>query len=891
MGMAMILVVLAVLAPHSHATPTSQGDDLAAVPVDPKPRLYKMLAYNNRIDTLNDELRMDFVLRVQHGQVDTNCVPAGTSDLGDRCGLSFLYSYSSVGDRPAQYYRSTYLNTQGKTGATRWATNIDSYFTIHNVLSSGNYDYLTISLEADIGYPDSNVSPDYDAAAKEKVSYKQPGGAKLNQYVYAIAGKGTAHWELGNAPFMDARTKLDPRYATNITADFPAYVYTPYCLAGSIGGACNGPMSFIGWDANPLLWSGGQANWGMVTDHGFSGRSEPAGVAPAKSFFVYWYNPAYGMISNGMPFPCSVNTSFYYQWIGLKDGSEWVPVSALTPNRQLAKGQKAVGPGVPPPGLNEGAAYNAPKSGYNLIAPGPSDGSESAQRPDGSIDFAKAKLADGLDGYFKLVTWPVTTNANGSTDGCVTDINRDAYNPEAGISAGMDQAMIAERIDKGWTVGTAFYRYELPKPSRPVIDAPADGSYQDGLTPSISGSGSPGQRVTLFAEDATHPIAAADSDSKASRGFELGSAIVGPDGRWTVHDANGTPEPNKPGGSRRYHAWQTELQSGYELTSDFSNILSLNFLAGEDPAPSVKSVSVPHSLGGALPDGAAVKVVGAVNPVNPGGELTLYARPTDRGASGAGGTGAARGSGASGDATGAGSKATASGASARAAAVPRAIPSSGVGSASTVVPTEAAAPAGALPDEGLVYKRSDLPVGPMDWQAQVDPQLFLDVRPADGRGLYYDFVVVLTNKAGKQISSTSWTQLVDMEAPDPGVSGVRAGNLNGRAVSGRDRIGEEGVSIRVSWPDGTSATSTSGPDGAWSLPLPASASSGQASASAVDAAGNESAPQDFQLDDATNVGTLPLAGGHGWMVYVGLLLAFMGAMGVRGLLQRRAGVR
>ena len=121
-----------------------------------KPLLYRMLAYNDKIDSYQDELRMDFILRVKHNDFDPSCANAsGGVDTRGACNLSFVYPY--LGSTNQSYYRRVkYLNTiasasssgQPWSGAYKWAQNQDEYFTVHTIINSGLYDYLTIPSRA-----------------------------------------------------------------------------------------------------------------------------------------------------------------------------------------------------------------------------------------------------------------------------------------------------------------------------------------------------------------------------------------------------------------------------------------------------------------------------------------------------------------------------------------------------------------------------------------------------------------------------------------------------------------------------------------------------------------------------------------------------------------------
>ncbi|RBP99235.1 hypothetical protein CRD59_04985 [Bifidobacterium xylocopae] len=866
-----IVAVFGVLRPAATASAdlSAEGGMDARKP-DRKPQLYQMLAYNDRIDTQNDELRMDFILRVAHGLVNPECVPEGAISVSgaDKCGLNILYSYYGVGKRVTQYNHLHYLNTLGENGAgaSRWASNVDGFYTIHTVINSGAYDYLNISMECDIDYPNDASPGSYDPGATDFVDTERVGGARINQYVYATVGDDGKPWANTDSISFDAAASLDPERSTNIAADHPAYVYTPYCSPGSAYPACNGPMSFIGWDANPALWSGGQANWGLVTDHGFAGRPERAGVAPSKSFFVYWYNPDQDTGKR-----CSRNTSFYYQWLGTKAG-KWVPVSSLTPQVQRVDGQKRVVAAVPPPDANASSSFNEPvrsdKKNY-LLAPGPGAGKPSAQHADGSIDFKLAKEADGLDGYFKLVTWPITTNPDGSITGCDAEPMKDFYNPDAGISADMDQHTIAERISMGWTVDTAYYRYDVARPDRPVISSPKDGSYAGSLTPLISGSGEPGDLLSLYAQDPAKPIKPDAPDDPDTKGVLIGRTTVAEDGTWAIRDPNTASPANTESGTRRYHAWQTETSSGYDLTSEFSNTVTVHFMADKDPAPKVTSVAVPHTVNGVLPDGSKLTLAGTAAPIHDGDALKVYALPDP---DGAGRTGAAEG------------KESTEAPQTRTSAVSHAR------KAPTLQTPSGGPEAGPMPDTAVVARIESIPAGDQQWELEAEPKYFLDRQPADGKGETFRFVAVLVNRAGAESASRDFAMRVDMDPPDPGVSASDLGQVSGKAVGGRSHSPEPGARISVTWPDGGHASTVADGQGAWSISTPAGMRKGEVTVRAEDAADNQSAPRIVQLTEPANVGSLPLAGGHGWMVYAGLAVGFLGAVVVRRL-REQAGSR
>lgn len=486
-GLLLVVLRLAVLCASVIGIGTTGVPAVAAgaeTRIDTKPKVFQFMAYNDKVDSYQDELRLDLVLRVPHKEFDPNCVALGqTTPAASRgCSLSFLYQYSGS-DQPRRFRRSRYINTMGRKGANSydgalaWARNQDEAFTVHEIINSGVYDYLAISIEGDLDYTDTKSSID---------AYKT-GGSKQELAVYAVIDHdrqgrnilcGDAVWNYGDDMCGTFNPdSLNSARSVNIMdaiGERGTRLYMQNCRTSGAAKYCSGPASFVGWDGHPLLWSGRQANWGLVTDFGFpAGNNNPAvpeGVAPAKSFFVYWYNVG-GPGSSKNP-GCTENTSFKYQWVGLKNNT-WVPVKALTPKAVEVQGQPA---GYSSPGSasgsEQGAAYNdKPRAAgssraktNNLFAVNDAGEPMPAQRPDGSIDFKLAKSMQGLDGYFKLLTWPITKDANGQICKTTTQVEKDTYNPDAGIE-NLDAKEVEHRMQTAWTIDTAFYRYSVNPPT------------------------------------------------------------------------------------------------------------------------------------------------------------------------------------------------------------------------------------------------------------------------------------------------------------------------------------------------------------------------------------------------------------------------------------------
>ncbi|WEV42073.1 hypothetical protein OZX57_00745 [Bifidobacterium sp. ESL0682] len=743
------------------------------------------------------------------------------------------------------------------------------------------------------------------------------GGVKfMPQYVYVVStpGRGTR-----NAIEYQYADFSNPDYVTNIAAEQPSYMYAndvdTVSLISSTNSANgelplgnNGPVPFVGWDNMSSLWSGGQANWGLVTDYGFNNPSNSSMqltgsmVAPANSFFVEWYNRAQGRTYGTkdaagnpitMPFPCSQNTSFYYQWFGL-DGHKWEPVTSLTPTVQKVEGQQALS-------YYDGTkgAYNATNRATstnkgNLIVPN-AGSPESAQNADGSIDFGKAKkLQPELDGYFKLVTWPITTtptttNANGpqSFDGClatdppkgnssmtIRDANNPLYNdadPSKPLGITMDtpdkeaNAILA----KGSTIDTVFAKYSLDRPAPPTIDNPTE-TYADPDMRHITGTGIPGDDVTLFREDPSKPIkdvadasGPADPDNTKSRGTRIGTVTVGSDGKWEMYDL-ARIDPAKQD-HVRYHAWQTETTTGYDISSIFSNVVRENFNLKLNQAPTVTSVEVPHTArmqDGAntvakLPTDSKVTIKGGYDTSRGDATIQVYMVPQ---------TGGQLSSSSSSSGT--------------------------VGSSLTVPDAK-----WQVCNNGAVDStHPSIPVQGT-WTCSVNPSVFSDANHTKTDGsvwLWYTVYVVLKDPTGRQADMMSQVtnQIVDMYAPAVTVDSVNRGTglVKGSVKKTLTGVAMNGLTVSVTWPDGSTGTATTDSTGAWQMAIPGTMRPGDIQAVTVDHAeklektnnvgsvatkGNESAPALSKLTGSPLVSHLPLTGQRPLIFLVALLVVLV----------------
>jgi hypothetical protein len=91
---------------------------------------------------------------------------------------------------------------------------------------------------------------------------------------------------------------------------------------------------------------------------------------------------------------------------------------------------------------------------------------------------------------------------------------------------------------------------------------------------------------------------------------------------------------------------------------------------------------------------------------------------------------------------------------------------------------------------------------------------------------------------------------IDVTAPDAPESAHQSRDTAGNPVvtNKPDNDAEPGSTITVTWPDGTTSTTTVADDGSWSVPIPESVEDGTATVTATDEAGNVSDPVDVPLN-------------------------------------------
>ena len=937
-----LLVTLAMVVPlglsalsASQANAVDGQDETASR----KPLLYRMMGYNNKVDAWQDELRMDFILRVKHNEFDPSCANStGGADTRGSCNLAFAYQYKGS-EYPAYYRRIKYLNTiasasssdQPWSGAYKWAQNQDEYFTVHTIINSGLYDYLTVSIEGDLALKNS-----------ADASYYQPGGASEPVNIYAVVGKqddalsclrpgSPWSWSTGidNCRNFVPDTMINaPDRVSNITSALTANgknftLYMQECLGTGADLQCSGPYSWVGWNSNPNLYGGNQANWGMVTDYGFPDYKSNAtgaiagtapGTAPARSFFVYWLNVR-GSTKANPDGICSETNSYYYQWVALKD-SEWVPVDELTPEPVLVTGQQP-SPNTATTTTSKAAqvskysAFNLPKQPDNpneMFATDKDGQPMPAQKADGGIDFKEAKEKQDLDGYFKMVTWPVTTNRDGSA--CT--VSPEVYNPDqkglVGIRDGMNSSDIERNISAGWTINSAFYKYDVPRPDDPTItkiendaDSALDASgsvYTTKLDPVISGECTPSKdparpnKVVLYGEDPANPIAegqGANGDDlvKAADtwGFWLGEVECKVDpkskqgGSWRIQDTNKqypSPDPgNKYSGYRRYHAWVIESISGFGLTSFFSNVGTAYFVSGENvPDASKFSVTVPHTVNGSLPEDSVVVFKGEVSPV-----YTAWS---------SGGLGMTD--------------------SRMAVSMKQKTASDWTALATTPANTFLRDAAAGTPSSvsdsttGLTLSLTKIAASTWSWTLNIPADKFSGYNGSDETQMY-DFRVEMVNPMNIRSEPASIERKVDMTPTTLVLERYDVFQVAGKAykyVDGDTKVPEaKGTVVHIAWPGGSGTDVVVGDEGSWQAVPPEGINQGEFSAQVLsddaegpDAqggfqGGNQSASVSHALEFRPSNSALPLTGGWPLSVLKMMLLMALGLVGFVACLRNR----
>lgn len=497
------------------------------------PQVLKVQAYNSKIDFELDELRASLVLKVPHGYV--NPVTGELQSVGGRY-LRIGYDYDGINSDGRPNYRNmAYINTYSAAGANAWAHNIDEYYTVHKVITSGENDYLVISIEGDLDIPVLSQS-------------NTPGGsvAKMNLYFTLLktTNPSASSWQTDWIRTAQTAHPIDLN------------IYTAYQSASSR----SGPVVQVQYDGTYGLWSGRQANWGQVLDFGLNGNAP--GFLPSNSIPVDMTNYAFKNINSG---PAgSVSDSFWYAWVH-EDGTlvksintAPIHVTGVVPHNGLVNNTYVVKNVTP-------ASPSSPSLAYTNAAG--AQGLTTNVKQDGRIDFTNA----GGSGYYRLVVWPEAKNPSR-----VTVDNGSPLLSYTATELFTGTRPVPGRLSQAWTVGSVYYKYDIKRPGAPEISTPTEGAHLSSASRiTISGTGTPGHSITLkFAAgdtitntNDTTVTTLVDGDRNCTTAWPC-TVVVDPSGRWTY-----TYTPSSPLADRTYTvvALQTEQASGYSLTSSPSN--------------------------------------------------------------------------------------------------------------------------------------------------------------------------------------------------------------------------------------------------------------------------------------------------------------------------------
>lgn len=484
------------------------------------PQVYKFQAFANRVDDVIDEVRADFVLKVPSGYVDVT-----TGNLLTVAGKTLKIGYD-FGDGSTR--DMSYLNTlNGAAGATAWATNNTERFTIHQIMKSGDNDYLVISVDGDMSVPDGNPANNI------------PGGkaTPLNWY-FSLSSLG------GNGWVPAALTKMPVQYNIYYGATLPTTI--------------TGPQIGMQFDGSYALWSGNQANWGQALDFGLNGFAP--GILPPNSFAVDVINKGLSTALNG---PAgSVSDSFWYAWVN-EDGTlvksintAPIHITGVTPSNALFGSVLTVSKNTPTSG-GPTLAYTAAQGAQGLT---------NKVGADGAIDFNNA----GGTGYYKLLVWPESHNPTTVT----VDNGAPLLSYTAASLFDATGALTPGAVNSAWPVASTFYKYQLPLPAAPVITTPVNNSRTNiNNTVTISGTGTPGHTITLKIKpsntitDDRDPALTLIKDGDHA-GVQPGDIVVDASGNWTY---TYTPSPVLVDGPYTVIAFQTEQGGDLNLTSPPSN--------------------------------------------------------------------------------------------------------------------------------------------------------------------------------------------------------------------------------------------------------------------------------------------------------------------------------
>lgn len=523
------VIALAAAGVIFHATFTA-GEEAHAAPVE-APEVMKMLTYNDRMDEAIDELRGSLVLKVPRGYVNPETGALQQVD-GKYLRLGFDFRGDNSNDKnPVRALQ--YLNSFGEAGATRWAKSQSESYTVHQVVQAGDNDYLVISIEGNMSVevvPGNNV----------------PGGRQIHGSLYFSFEKSNTASTGATGWMRDALLKHPVSFN----------IYAATRNSKNVAG----PVIQIQYNSNYGLWSYGQANLGQVLDYGLN--KNPPGVMPANSIPVDMVNMAYSNTRSG---PAnSLSTSFWYAWVH-EDGTLVTTVNTA-PIRVtgIAPHSGAVGT---LPQIVKNMTYPSGRASLAYTPEAAAQGLTQKVDPHGEIDFRDAEGS----GYYRLLVWPETSDPEVVTSD--SGAPKLQYTSEDLVDG---TTVRPEALQAGWTAGSVFYNYTVPRPQAPVIDVPVDGSKtNENARLRISGRGVPGHSISLKLQRGAGPISNPDSstlisvvDGERDCAKEPCAVIVRPDGTWSY---TYTPDTPLADGHYALVARQTNQSRPRLPTSDPSN--------------------------------------------------------------------------------------------------------------------------------------------------------------------------------------------------------------------------------------------------------------------------------------------------------------------------------
>ncbi|MBK0422052.1 hypothetical protein JD292_08190 [Leucobacter sp. CSA2] len=498
-----------------------------------QPQVFSILGRNDRMISQVGELRADLVLKVPHGYVNEK-----TGDLQQVDGSYLRLGYDARGEtgsgKPLDLSMN-YINTFKAEGAELWARNQAFHYTVHKVITAGVNDYLVISIEGQMNpvlNPENNVLGGRETKGQLYFSYERSNDPNPTSSAW-VSSALTRH-EVSYHIYENTRGK-----------DYVA-----------------GPISQVQQKTRYGLWSGGQANWGQVLDYGLNGQ--PAGVMPANSVAADIMNFAYQLPTMG---PAgSVSTSFWYAWVK-EDGSLATTINSAPIH---VTGVEPHGSGQEFAGTTAQAVKNAPPVGpkptMRYTAEAAAQGLTEKVGVEGEIDLRGA----GGTGYYRLLVWPEA----GNPDRVLDNTRGQVISYEKG-DLFADGALTARALDQAFTIGSAFYNYDIPRPGIPVITSPVDGTVTtENQVAKIAGTGTPGHSISLKftaggpITDANDPNLETILDGDRSCEERPCEVIVQPDGTWAF---TYTPKTPLADGPYSVVATQTEQDTVFNTTSKPSN--------------------------------------------------------------------------------------------------------------------------------------------------------------------------------------------------------------------------------------------------------------------------------------------------------------------------------